>query len=179
MNNTYKSECAKICTSLLHTAIAANDEIDDFIRGRHAAIESFAEAAQRGNVFDVAMPPLSSREFVRGWIDARTDVFVVLLYRNVFKKAPKIVRRAAWILANYFSLLDHTSTVKRKSRNAARCPGMSGPGWGWWVRAFELANVYALVSPMPYWSGSLPTPSTAINAGVASYINRNAPIDLL
>jgi hypothetical protein len=54
---------------------------------------------------------------------------------------------------------------------------MTGGGWGWWVKAFNMALIP--VQSMPYWSGSDPTYSTAIELPIARYILKNAPIHLL
>jgi ABC-type Fe3+-hydroxamate transport system substrate-binding protein len=92
----------------------------------------------------------------------------------------KTQKRAEWI-ADYKAEIEQARKPVKLNpnggHNAYYCKGMSGGGWGWWVRAFRLVGVDC--QNMPYWSGKNPTPSTAINEGIAKYILREAPIELL
>ena len=60
-----------------------------------------------------------------------------------------------------------------KGYNAATIKGMSSGGWGYWVWAFRQVGIKS--GAMNYWSGSAPTPSTAIYKDIADYIYKNAP----
>lgn len=62
--------------------------------------------------------------------------------------------------------------VRAKGHNAATIQGMSSGGYGWWANALIAADINC--DKLPYWSGSNPTPSTAINKGIADYIDNNA-----
>ena len=92
----------------------------------------------------------------------------------------KTERRAEWILTNATGIKLSRSVVTVRARakgyNARTCLGMSSGGWGWWAVALSRAGIEA--GAMRYWSGSAPTPSTAINGGIANYITNNAPADL-
>ena len=52
----------------------------------------------------------------------------------------------------------------------------SGPGWGRWAKMLKSAGIEP--DAHRYWSGSLPTPSTSINAGIADWIRENCPAEL-
>ena len=91
-------------------------------------------------------------------------------------KMTKRQARANWILANIVAIKAARCAEGNNSKNAARCVGMSGGGWGYWAQAFKLAGVSC--GKQDYWSGSLPTPSTAINKGIADYIRTNATADI-
>ena len=59
--------------------------------------------------------------------------------------------------------------------NAAGLPGWSRGGWAWWLRALTAAGIGC--PRKNYWSGCLPTPSTAIPAAVAEVL-RSAPPEI-
>lgn len=98
------------------------------------------------------------------------------------KKLTKTEMRANWILSNREAILqasrkyDCPENCRAKCGNGATCAKSSGGGRGFWVWAFKKAGIPC--SPMAYWSGSAPTPSTSINKGIAEYINDNAPEEL-
>ena len=96
-------------------------------------------------------------------------------------KQTKKQARAAWITANAQAIAaarknDH-SKCRGHCNNGAKCYSQSGGGWGYWVQAFNAARINC--DARSYWSGSLPTPSTSIDAGIAKYIRDNAPVELL
>jgi len=91
-------------------------------------------------------------------------------------KITKIEKRVAFILSHKEALKAARCPESGSPTNAARRSGMSGGGWGYWAQAFKRAGVPC--SAQNYWSGSLPTPSTAINKGIAEYIGVNAPADI-
>jgi hypothetical protein len=92
----------------------------------------------------------------------------------------KIEKRVEWLI-KHKSAIERSRTAvipsKRGGSNAATWKGMSGGGWGWWAQALRKAGIRSNI--MNYWSGSAPTASTAINAGIANYIYKNAPKELL
>jgi len=97
------------------------------------------------------------------------------------KKKNKTQRRAEWLIKNRDAIEASRTTVTPNKgvtvgMNARYYQGMSAGGMGWWVRAFDLAGIDC--NPMNYWSGSAPTPSIAINLGIARFIWDNAPDDL-
>lgn len=85
----------------------------------------------------------------------------------------KLEQRKQWILSHKAEIEAARTTVENNSKNAYRIKGMSAGGYGYWAQAFRAVGVNANV--MPYWSGSAPTPSTAINLGIAKYIQAHAP----
>lgn len=93
-------------------------------------------------------------------------------------KTSKTQKRIEWITKNKKAILDlrRLYPESTNSKNAARCHGMSLGGFGYWVQAFNAAGIS--VGAQNYWSGHLPTPSTAINLAVAQYIRANAPRDI-
>jgi hypothetical protein len=86
-------------------------------------------------------------------------------------------RRAAWLLAHADEYKAARVLEEGSSHNARYRRGMSDGGWGYWVQAIRQAGLPS--SAQNYWSGSAPTPSTAINKGYADYILANAPKELL
>jgi len=64
----------------------------------------------------------------------------------------------------------------RGGKNARTTDGMSPGGYGWWAKALKAASIEP--NEMSYWAGRNPTPSIAINAGIAWYIKMNAPEEL-
>ena len=91
-------------------------------------------------------------------------------------KKTKTELRAEW-LTEYKSEIEKTKTPEEGSiKNAAYRRGMSGGGWGYWVWALRKAGINS--SAQNYWSGSAPTPSTAINQGIADFINKNCPAEI-
>lgn len=86
-------------------------------------------------------------------------------------------KRIEWARANKPSIEAARGEVSSNSKNAARCKGYSGGGWGLWANALESAGINP--NRGSYWSGSAPTPSTAINGGIARYIRENAPQEIL
>jgi hypothetical protein len=85
----------------------------------------------------------------------------------------KLEQRKQWILTHKAEIESARTPVEKNSKNAARIKGMSAGGYGFWAQAFDAAGVDD--NSMPYWSGSAPTPSTAINLGIAKYIQAHAP----
>lgn len=88
----------------------------------------------------------------------------------------KTSARAKWMSENKKAILSARLPLDGSFHNARFNRGMSCGGWGWWYRAAQIAGID--VDAMTYWSGSAPTPSTAINLGVAQFIIKNAPSDL-
>lgn len=91
-------------------------------------------------------------------------------------RTTKIAARVAWITANRDAIMAARIPTEGSPKNAYYRRGMSGGGWGYWVQALHAADVSC--DAMSYWSGSAPTPSTAINAGIADYIRNNCPVGL-
>ena len=91
----------------------------------------------------------------------------------------KIQLRAEWIKENESQLRAAMIPDTGSNHNAKNNPSYSGGGWGYWVQAFRKVGLIGIVEPMKFWSGFLPTPSTAINLGVARYIQANAPKEIL
>lgn len=91
--------------------------------------------------------------------------------------ANKTQKRIEWALANGASIESARIEISHTSKNAARCEGYSGGGWGLWANALENAGINP--DRGSYWSGFMPTPSTAINGGIAEYIRNNAPREIL
>lgn len=98
----------------------------------------------------------------------------------------KITKRQARV--NW--ILEHTEEIKQSREkykcpekckascgNGATCFTSSGGGWGFWAQAFRIAKIRAEI--MSYWSGSNPTPSTSISKGIAEYIYKNVPKEIL
>jgi hypothetical protein len=84
------------------------------------------------------------------------------------------VERTKWALAHKLEIEGARSIIGKAPRggsNAANISGYSGPGWGWWANALDAAGINP--NRCSYWSGSNPTPSTAINGGIAKYIRNN------
>ena len=90
----------------------------------------------------------------------------------------KLQARLAWINEHRAEIIAAATPINGTSKNARYVTGMSGGGWGYWVHALDAAGLSKIAHPMTYWSGSNPTPSTAINQGVAEYIRNNAPEDI-
>ena len=97
------------------------------------------------------------------------------------RRLTKTDKRIEWIKFNKTEIEKNKTSYKIPSRhkghNARGIEGMSAGGWGWWARALISAGVKC--GAQNYWSGSSPTPSTAINEGIANYISANAPAGLL
>jgi hypothetical protein len=92
----------------------------------------------------------------------------------------KTEKRVLWLKEHEKEIYESETEVsnsKRGGHNAKYRDGMSTGGWGYWVWAFEKAGIK--IDVMNYWAGPDPTPSTAINRGVADYILKNAPKELL
>jgi hypothetical protein len=89
----------------------------------------------------------------------------------------KTQKRANWLKqnANAINTVLKSGELTFNSNNAARCKGWQ-PGYGWWANALGLANINC--PSRPYWSGRLPTPSTAIPSSVAQFIRQNCPTEL-
>lgn len=97
------------------------------------------------------------------------------------EKLSKTEKRVKWLLDNLKEIeLSRTKCIiplRHKGTNSKGIIGMSGGGYGYWVWALNKAGIKC--DAMCYWSGSLPTPSTSINGGIAKYIRLNAPADLI
>ena len=91
-------------------------------------------------------------------------------------RTSKTEKRAEWARQHKAEIETARTPESGSGHNAANRKGMSGGGWGYWVWALSRAGIDA--GEMPYWSGSAPTPSTAINKGIADYITANA-VELL
>lgn len=91
-------------------------------------------------------------------------------------KTSKTEKRAEWLKAHETAIKAAKCPEEGSTKNARYRRGMSGGGWGFWVHAFRRAGISC--SAQNYWSGSAPTPSTAINKGMADYITANAPKEL-
>jgi hypothetical protein len=87
--------------------------------------------------------------------------------------ANKTQSRIEWAKSHKHEIESARVALGNNSKNAARCSGYSDGGWGLWANALEAAGIKP--DRGSYWSGSFPTPSTAINAGIAKYISSNAP----
>ena len=83
-------------------------------------------------------------------------------------------KRAEWIKMN-ISEIEKAATPNTGVKKHDQSSG----GWGWWVRAFNMAGVGTLCHARMYFTGNCPTPSTSINRGIARYIVDNAPSGLL
>lgn len=89
----------------------------------------------------------------------------------------KTNQRIEWVKEHQSEIEASRCEVSHNSKNAARCDGYSGGGWGLWASVLE--NVGINPNRGSYWSGFMPTPSTAINGGIAEYIRNNAPREIL
>ncbi len=96
----------------------------------------------------------------------------IIINGHAVGKYSKIAKRAMWIMTRANEISISRTPEEGSTHNAYFRRGMSGGGWGFWARAFDLAGVDC--GAMNYWSGSAPTPSTAINRGIAEYIRTHA-----
>lgn len=89
----------------------------------------------------------------------------------------KTQKRAAWLKKNkkIINNIIKQGNFTTHAKNAYYCVGWTC-GHGWWLNALRSAGIKCPAKN--YWSGSAPTPSTAIPTTVANYINTNCPIDL-
>ena len=88
-------------------------------------------------------------------------------------------KRVKWLTGHKAAIIAAKSIVgcnPKGGTNARTRPGMSPGGFGYWARALTRAGITTHI--MNYWSGSNPTPSTAINGGIGEYIFTHAPEDL-
>lgn len=98
-------------------------------------------------------------------------------------KTAKRDLRVKWILENVKEIkearlaYDCPENCRAKCNNGATCRISSDGGWGYWAQAFKIARVYC--EKRNYWSGTGPTPSTAISKGIAKYILEHAPAELM
>jgi hypothetical protein len=97
------------------------------------------------------------------------------------KNLTKTDKRTDWLFSVRDQAIASRVPIEIPSRhlgyNARGIIGMSGGGWGWWVKPLNRASIKS--DALNYWSGHNPTPSTAINAGLADFIRNNAPKELL
>jgi hypothetical protein len=91
-------------------------------------------------------------------------------------KKSKTELRAEWIASHAEEIKKAKCAEEGSTKNAYYRRGMSGGGWGYWVWAFRRAGVDC--SAQNYWSGSAPTPSTAINRGIAEFVSKFAPSEI-
>ena len=96
-------------------------------------------------------------------------------------KISKTKKRVNWINENISKISqsrtnDH-SECKGKCLNGATCQNQSAGGYGWWANALEEAGINP--ERQNFWRGKNPTPSTSINKGIAEYIDKNAPRDII
>mgnify|MGYP001596602476 FL=1 len=86
-------------------------------------------------------------------------------------------KRAEWLIAHRAEIEAARTSghgqCRGKCKNGATCCNQSSGGYGWIARALASAGIEAEATT--YWSGSLPTPSTSINRGIAQYIDATAP----